>query len=124
MGAKCEKLYCPCCSIVWGFGVPGACKAYGGWRGRQRAAAHSKQFQVHKSGQPERHGNLSHSHGGTCVVYTNQGYCLDAALQALAACAEMRPPVDISVGVEGDSTGVGAGAARTEFRSVAATAAA
>ncbi|GAB4814450.1 hypothetical protein N2152v2_001496 [Parachlorella kessleri] len=44
--------------------------------------------------------------------------------KALAACAEMRPPVDISVGVEGDSTGVGAGAARTEFRSVAATAAA
>jgi ketol-acid reductoisomerase len=43
-------------------------------------------------------------------------------LQALAACAELRPPVDIAVGVEGDSTGVGAGAARTEFRSVAATA--
>lgn len=41
---------------------------------------------------------------------------------ALAACAEMRPPVDISVGGEGDSTGVGAGAARTEFRSTAATA--
>lgn len=40
---------------------------------------------------------------------------------ALAACAAMRPSVDIAVGVEGDSTGVGAGAARTEFRSVAAT---
>lgn len=39
---------------------------------------------------------------------------------ALAACASMRPPVDIAVGVEGDDTGVGAGAARTEFRSTAA----
>jgi ketol-acid reductoisomerase len=41
---------------------------------------------------------------------------------ALAACAELRPPVDISVGVEGDDTGVGAGKARTEFRSTAAPA--
>lgn len=41
--------------------------------------------------------------------------------QALAACAEMRPPVDISVGGDGDDTGVGAGAARTDFRSVAAS---
>ena len=40
---------------------------------------------------------------------------------ALAACAAMRPSVDIAVGVEGDDTGVGAGAARTEFRSVAAS---
>lgn len=39
---------------------------------------------------------------------------------ALASCAAMRPPVDIAVGVEGDDTGVGAGAARTEFRSTAA----
>lgn len=41
---------------------------------------------------------------------------------ALAACAEMRPPVDISVGGDNDNTGVGAGAARTEFRSTAAVA--
>ncbi|PSC69959.1 acetohydroxy acid isomeroreductase isoform B [Micractinium conductrix] len=41
---------------------------------------------------------------------------------ALAECSRMRPSVDISVGVDGDNTGVGAGAARTEFRSVAATA--
>jgi len=40
---------------------------------------------------------------------------------ALAACSAMRPSVDISVGGDGDSTGVGAGAARTEFRSTAAT---
>ena len=40
---------------------------------------------------------------------------------ALAACAAMRPSVDISVGGDGDNTGVGAGAARTEFRSTAAT---
>ena len=39
---------------------------------------------------------------------------------ALAACAAMRPSVDISVGGDGDNTGVGAGAARTEFRSTAA----
>lgn len=42
--------------------------------------------------------------------------------RALATCAEMRPPVDISVGGDDDSTGVGAGAARTEFRSTVATA--
>lgn len=40
--------------------------------------------------------------------------------QALASCASMRPPVDISVGADGDDTGVGAGKARTEFRSAAA----
>lgn len=40
---------------------------------------------------------------------------------ALAACAAMRPSVDISVGGDNDNTGVGAGAARTDFRSVAAT---
>lgn len=42
--------------------------------------------------------------------------------RALATCAEMRPPVDISVGGDNDATGVGAGAARTEFRSTAPTA--
>ena len=43
---------------------------------------------------------------------------------ALATCSELRPSVDISVGGDNDNTGVGAGAARTEFRSTAATAAA
>lgn len=41
---------------------------------------------------------------------------------AFATCCSMRPSVDISVGGEGSSVGVGAGAARTEFRSVAAPA--
>ena len=37
--------------------------------------------------------------------------------KALAACAEMRPPVDISVGIDGDDTGIGAGGARVEYYS-------
>lgn len=41
--------------------------------------------------------------------------------RALAMCATMRPPVDISVGGDDDATGVGAGAARTEFRSTSAS---
>jgi ketol-acid reductoisomerase len=41
----------------------------------------------------------------------------DPVHSALAACSEMRPPVDISVGGEGSTVGVGAGAARTEFSS-------
>lgn len=40
--------------------------------------------------------------------------------QALATCAEMRPSVDISVGGDDSEEGVGAGAARTEFRSAVA----
>jgi len=44
----------------------------------------------------------------------------DPVHQALAKCSEMRPSVDISVGGEGSSVGVGAGAARTEFRSTVA----
>ena len=40
---------------------------------------------------------------------------------ALAECARLRPSVDIAVGGDGDDTGVGAGGARTEFRSAAAT---
>eukprot|EP00891_Asterochloris_glomerata_P009483 jgi/Astpho2/9483/fgenesh1_pm.00145_%23_22_t len=44
----------------------------------------------------------------------------DPVHQALAACSEMRPPVDISVGGEGSDVGVGAGAARIEYSSVAA----
>lgn len=40
--------------------------------------------------------------------------------KAFATCCSMRPSVDISVGGEGSDVGVGAGAARTEFRSVAA----
>eukprot|EP00877_Chromochloris_zofingiensis_P006416 jgi/Chrzof1/2027/UNPLg00682.t1 len=42
---------------------------------------------------------------------------------ALQSCSNMRPPVDISVGGENSNEGVGAGAARTEFRSTVATAA-
>ncbi|MEW5304827.1 MAG: hypothetical protein WDW36_007410 [Sanguina aurantia] len=38
---------------------------------------------------------------------------------ALATCSQMRPSIDISVGDETSSVGVGAGAARTEFRSFA-----
>lgn len=41
-------------------------------------------------------------------------------LQALAKCSEMRPAVDISVGVDGSAVGVGAGQARTEFRTTVA----
>ncbi len=44
----------------------------------------------------------------------------DPVHQALAACSAMRPSVDISVGGEGSSEGVGAGKARTEFRSTVA----
>ena len=40
--------------------------------------------------------------------------------QALAACAAMRPPVDISVGGDDSNEGVGVGGARTEFRSTVA----
>ncbi|KFM23718.1 Ketol-acid reductoisomerase, chloroplastic [Auxenochlorella protothecoides] len=39
--------------------------------------------------------------------------------KAQETCAALRPSVDISVGGDDDSTGVGAGAARTEFRSQA-----
>jgi ketol-acid reductoisomerase len=42
--------------------------------------------------------------------------------QAMAVCSEMRPSVDISVGGEGSSEGVGVGGARTEYRSTVATA--
>jgi ketol-acid reductoisomerase len=45
----------------------------------------------------------------------------DPVHAALATCSTMRPAVDISVGGEGSTVGVGAGAARTEFRSTAAT---
>lgn len=45
----------------------------------------------------------------------------DPVHAALNACSAMRPPVDISVGVDGDDTGIGAGGARTEFTSQAAT---
>ncbi len=48
----------------------------------------------------------------------------DPVHAALAACSEMRPSVDISVGGDNDnsSEGVGAGKARTEFRSTVAAA--
>ncbi|PNH08939.1 Ketol-acid reductoisomerase, chloroplastic, partial [Tetrabaena socialis] len=45
-----------------------------------------------------------------------------ARVRALAVCSSMRPSVDISVGGESSSVGVGAGAARTEFRSTVASA--
>ena len=41
-------------------------------------------------------------------------------LQALAECSKLRPSVDISVGGEGSSEGVGVGGARTEYRSAVA----
>ena len=44
----------------------------------------------------------------------------DPVHSALATCSEMRPSVDISVGGENSSVGVGAGKARTEFRSAVA----
>lgn len=44
----------------------------------------------------------------------------DPVHQALASCSQMRPPVDISVGGENSTVGVGAGKARTEFRSTVA----
>ena len=44
--------------------------------------------------------------------------------QAMATCSEMRPSVDISVGGDDSDVGVGAGGARTEYRSAVATAAA
>jgi ketol-acid reductoisomerase len=42
------------------------------------------------------------------------------SVQALAACAAMRPPVDISVGGDDSTEGVGVGGARTEYRSAVA----
>ena len=48
-----------------------------------------------------------------------EDFCL---MQALAKCSEMRPPVDISVGGEGSTEGVGAGAARVEYSSSVARA--
>lgn len=44
----------------------------------------------------------------------------DPVHSALATCSEMRPSVDISVGGDNSNLGVGAGAARTEFRSTVA----
>jgi len=46
----------------------------------------------------------------------------DLVHQALAACSQMRPPVDIAVGGDNSSEGVGVGGARTEFKSLAASA--
>ncbi len=44
----------------------------------------------------------------------------DPVHDAFKTCCDMRPSVDISVGGEGSDEGVGAGAARTEFRSAVA----
>ena len=41
---------------------------------------------------------------------------------AMKVCSQMRPSVDISVGGDNESTGVGVGGARTEYRSTVATA--
>ncbi|GAX75263.1 hypothetical protein CEUSTIGMA_g2708.t1 [Chlamydomonas eustigma] len=51
---------------------------------------------------------------------TFQKFLVDPVHSALATCSEMRPSVDISVGGENSSVGVGAGKARTEFRSTVA----
>ena len=40
--------------------------------------------------------------------------------QALAKCSEMRPSVDISVGGDNSTEGVGVGGARVEYRSTVA----
>jgi ketol-acid reductoisomerase len=53
---------------------------------------------------------------------TFSAFLSDPVHDAMATCASMRPPVDIAVGVEGDDTGIGAGSARTEYTSQAATA--
>jgi ketol-acid reductoisomerase len=53
-----------------------------------------------------------------------QQFQRDPVHQAMATCSEMRPSVDISVGGDDSDVGVGAGGARTEYRSAVATAAA
>eukprot|EP00884_Botryococcus_braunii_P007184 jgi/Botrbrau1/16467/Bobra.0142s0061.1 len=52
-----------------------------------------------------------------------QKFLSDPVHKALAACSDLRPPVDISVGGDASSEGVGVGGARTEYRSLAAPAA-
>ena len=42
--------------------------------------------------------------------------------KAMVTCSSMRPAVDISVGGDNESTGVGVGGARTEYKSVVASA--
>ena len=44
------------------------------------------------------------------------------AMQAMATCSSLRPSVDISVGDENSEEGVGVGGARTEYRSLVASA--
>lgn len=43
-------------------------------------------------------------------------------MQAMATCSSLRPSVDISVGDENSEEGVGVGGARTEYRSLVASA--
>lgn len=57
------------------------------------------------------------------MLHTGCSNCNPIAVQAMATCSSMRPSVDISVGGEGSDVGVGAGGARTEYRSTVATAA-
>lgn len=54
-----------------------------------------------------------------------QKFFNDPVHKALAACSEMRPPVDISVASDAQpesSEGIGAGGARVEYRSTVAAA--
>ncbi|KAK9863790.1 hypothetical protein WJX84_004725 [Apatococcus fuscideae] len=50
-----------------------------------------------------------------------QQFLSDPVHKALATCAQMRPPIDISVGGDNSTEGVGAGGARTSYSSSAAT---
>lgn len=48
---------------------------------------------------------------------TFQAFLSNPVHKAMEQCALLRPPVDISVGSGTDSTGIGAGQARTDFYS-------
>lgn len=68
----------------------------------------------------EQQAFVSYDNGTAADQETVQRFLNDEVHAALAACSQLRPPVDIAVGGEGSAEGVGAGAARVEFRSVAA----
>lgn len=61
-----------------------------------------------------------HFYGGSRQLMKPRSLFIVPTRSALAVCSTMRPPVDISVGGDSSNVGVGAGAARTEFRSTAA----
>jgi ketol-acid reductoisomerase len=50
------------------------------------------------------------------------GFVGEPVHKAMEVCSQMRPSVDISVGGDNESTGVGVGGARTEYRSTVASA--